>query len=83
MTRNQILKLRPRFKPNENSITMIDWFEICYFSDAILIKSGLRHADGETKSLFNYSRYYTGRSCEKRAFKEFEEWWNELNYKNK
>ena len=52
MTKSQILKLRPEFK--FGGMTMIDWFEITEGSGFFCIRSGLKHADGETKSPYHY-----------------------------
>jgi hypothetical protein len=80
MTRKQILKLRPEFKLGNNSMTMVDWFEISEGAGFFGIRSGLRHADGVTKSPFYYEDCIGGKNAEKICLKKFNEWWNSLNY---
>jgi hypothetical protein len=74
MNRKQILKLRPEFK--FNGIRMTDWFEITESAGFISIRSGLRHADGQTKSPYYYEDFTGGKHVEKKALEKFNEWWN-------
>lgn len=76
MTRKQILKLRPEFK--FGGITMIDWFEITEGAGFFTIRSGLRHADGETKSPYHYEDYASGKNAEKTILAKFNQWWDSL-----
>lgn len=81
MKKSEILKLRPEFK--FGGITMVDWFEITETLDFFCIKSGLRHADGETKSPYYYESWVTGKNAKKNAIKEFNVWWDSINKTNK
>jgi hypothetical protein len=78
LTRKQILKLRPEFKFGH--MAMIDWFEISEGGSFFCIRSGLKHADGETKSPFHYEDCVGGKNAEKQALKKFNDWWTSLNY---
>ncbi len=77
MTKKQILKLKPKF--NFGGMTMIDWFEITEGTGFFCIRSGLRHADGETKSPYHYTNCVGGENVEKIALEEFNNWWTSLN----
>ena len=80
MTKKQILKLRPEFKLGMGmGITMIDWFEITEGAGFFCIRSGLRHADGETKSPYHYEDCVGGKNAEKIAMEKFNKWWASLN----
>jgi hypothetical protein len=70
-TLNQILKLR--LKVSGYVITMVDWFEIHLYPGSILIKNGLRHADGETRSPYYYEENTFGKGYKKRALEKFNE----------
>ena len=78
MTKKQILKLRPEFKLGIG-MTMIDWFEITEGAGFFCIRSGLRHADGETKSPYHYEDCVGGKNAEKIAIEKFNKWWASLN----
>lgn len=78
MTRKQILKLKPEFK--FGNITMIDWFEITEGHDYFIIRSGLRHADGETKSPYYYEDFVGGKNSSKIALERFTKWWETKQY---
>jgi len=72
-----IRKLSPEFKVG-NGMTMIDWFE-CHGGDAhYLIRSGLTHADGVTKSPFHYEYFLGGPNSKEKVLAHFNEWWNNL-----
>lgn len=77
MTKNQILKLRPEFK--FGGMTMIDWFEISDGAGFFCIRSGLRHADGETKSPYYYENCVGGKNARKNALEKFTKWWESIN----
>ena len=78
MTKKQILKLRPEFKLGMG-MTMIDWFEITEGAGFFCIRSGLRHADGETKSPYHYEYSVGGKNAEKIAMDKFNKWWDSLS----
>ena len=73
MTKSQILKLRPQFKFGQ--MNMVDWFEINEGAGFFSIRSGLRHADGETKSPFYYEKSIGGKNAKKESLKDFNNWW--------
>ena len=77
MTKTQILKLRPEFK--FGGMTMIDWFEITEGAGFFCIRSGLRHADEETKSPYYYEDCVVGNKAKKEAMTKFNSWWTSLN----
>ena len=79
MTKSQILKLRPEFKFGNQGMTMVDWFEITEGGSFFCVRSGLRHADGVTKSPFHYGDCIGGKNAKKIALKKFNDWWNTLN----
>ena len=58
---------------------MVDWFVVSSGIGYCTIMSGLRHADGETKSPYYYEDFLGGKDvipvCEER----FTKWWNEIN----
>jgi len=76
MTRKQILKLKPEFK--FGGMTMYEWFEISEGAGFYSIQSGLRHADGVTKSPYYYEHVLGGKNAEKECLIKFTEWWNSL-----
>lgn len=78
MTKKQILKLRPEFKP-DGGMTMVDWFEVTEGAGFFYIRSGLRHADGETKSPYYYNNGVGGKGAKKIALEIFNNWWTSLN----
>lgn len=80
ITRRQILKLRPEFK--FGNTVVIDWFEITEGASFFCIRSGLRHADGETKSPYHYEDCVGGENTKKIAMERFDKWWAALNVKN-
>lgn len=73
LTKKEILNLRPMFE--FGCITMIDWFEINQGAGFFSIRSGLNHADGETKSPYYFSTTYGGKGAKKKAIEEFNNWW--------
>lgn len=77
MTKKQILELRPQFK--FGGMSMIDWFEINEGAGFYSIRSGLNHADGETKSPYYFNYMLGGKNAEKKVRTEFTNWWKELN----
>ena len=50
-----------------------EWFEVHLYKNGCLIKSGLRHADEETKSPFYYEKSFWGDGFEEQALKDFNE----------
>lgn len=85
---DDIKKLSPIF--NYGSMDMIDWFDINIGFTSISIKSGLKHADGETLSPFNieitifiamgeYPKDKFSKYLNDIALSEFSKWWNSLN----
>ena len=73
MTISQIIKLRPTFKFGQ--MTMVDWFEVTQGGGSCVIRSGFRHADGETKSPFHYDDFQGGNDALKNCLKRFNDWW--------
>lgn len=73
MKKKEIIKLRPEFdyygKP------MVEWFEIYEGYLWCTIKSGLNHADSETKSPYYYMDSQVGKDATKKCIKNFSEWW--------
>jgi len=78
LSKRQILKLRPEFKI-AYGMTMIEWFEISEGASLFCIRSGLKHADGETKSPYHYEDCVGGKNAEKIALDKFNLWWYSLN----
>jgi len=76
MTKNQILKLRPEFK--FGGMTMIEWFEITEGAGFFCIRSGLRHADGKTKSPYYYEDCVGGKDSKKISLDKFSKWWDKI-----
>lgn len=76
MTVKQILKLRPEFKIG--GMIMRDYFIVIQSDSFCSIKSGLCHADGETKSPFLYERTIIGKNSLKESINKFEEWYKIL-----
>ena len=79
MTEEQIINLQPEFKLFEGGWWLHDWFEISEGVGYFCIKSGLRHADGETKSPFHYEECIGGDNAKKIALENFSKWWDSLN----
>jgi hypothetical protein len=79
MKSEEILKLRPRFKFGDNIMT--DYFIIESGSSFFCIRSGLRNADGETKSPYHYEDCIGGENSKERALEKFNIWWNLINNK--
>ena len=63
-------------------MTMVDWFEIHKGHSHCIIKRGLRHADGKTKSPYHYEKTIIRKDCLKTSLEEFNNWWNNLLNKN-
>lgn len=74
-TLHQITKLRYEL-PEYN---VLDWFEFHLYGTGILIKSGLRHADGETISPAFYEESTWGKGHKKEALRKFNIFLNTLN----
>ena len=75
-TLTQITKLRPEFK--FGGMTMIDWFEVSSGQGFCCIRSGLRHADGETKSPYYYENCTGGKNAKKEALTKFNKWYEQF-----
>jgi hypothetical protein len=78
LSKKQILSLKPEFKIG-SGIMMREWFEILEGGSFFCIKSGLRHADGETRSPYHYEDCVGGENTEKIALDKFNLWWDSLN----
>lgn len=78
MNKEEILKLRPTFKINGEGIDIVEWYEIVEGGGFYSIRSGLRHADGVTKSPYFFECSIGGIGAEKRALKEFEDFYNNI-----
>jgi hypothetical protein len=78
MTKTQVLKLRPEFSVC-GGMRMVDWFEVTEGEMFFCIHSGLRHADGETKSPYHYDDCAVGKNSKKQCLVKFSEWWNNIN----
>jgi len=78
MTFSEIKKLRPTFKLF-GGMEMVEWFEVTRRSGYCTIRSGLRHADGVTKSPFHYEDCQGGKDAAKQCLSRFNEWWTFLN----
>jgi hypothetical protein len=61
---------------------MIDWFVISEGASFLCIRSGLRHADGETKSPYYYEDCIGGKNAKKIALEKFNMWWKSLIIEN-
>ena len=76
MTKEDILELRPTFYLKNNPMSMVEWFEIHEGPFWCTISSGLRHADGVTKSPYHYEDHGSGENATFECVKNFNEWWN-------
>ena len=72
----EIKKLRPTFR--FGNTTMIDWFEVHEGNGYCSIRSGLKHADCETKSLYHYDYFEGGKHATKNVLNHFNNWWKNL-----
>jgi hypothetical protein len=81
LTESQILKLRPDFR--FGGITMVDWFMVNKGAGFYGIRSGLRHADGVTKSPYHYEHTLGGENTKKRVLEHFNKWWRKAKGKKK
>jgi len=74
-----IKRLRAEFKLG-NGMTMVDWF---YLDEDIGfyygIRSGLKHADGTSKSPFHYDYNECGEDSRENVLAHFNKWWVEIN----
>ena len=59
-------------------MTMIEWFEVHHGNGHCTIRSGLRHADGETKSPYFYEHSVGGENAKERCLNHFSMWWAKL-----
>ena len=69
----QIKNLRPTFK--FGGMTMVEWFDVIDGNGYFSITSGLRHADGITKSPYEYSHFLCGKDSRKKCIEHFTKWW--------
>jgi hypothetical protein len=79
LTKAQILKLRPEFKLHPDGMRVVEWFEIHKGASYYITNSGLRHADGKTKSPFYYEQNIPGKNTKKKALEAFTMFWNYVN----
>jgi hypothetical protein len=75
MTIEEIEDLNPEFKL-PGGMTMIDWFEVHEGDGYCVIRSGLRHADGVTKSPYHYEHALGGKNATERCLEHFNVWWD-------
>jgi hypothetical protein len=80
MTKKEVLSCNPEFK--FGNMTMVDWFEITEGGSFCTIRSGLSHADGETKSPYHYEDIVIGDNALEKALDKFTIWWDSLNKNN-
>jgi len=76
LTTEQIENLKPTFSIN-GSMEMVEWFQVSRGLHYTTINSGLRHADGETKSPYQYSATTIGEDADLTARKKFTKWWEQ------
>ena len=74
-----IKKLRPSFKFGD--MVMYDWFEVNEGKGYCVIKNGLKHADGLTKSPYDYEHFKGGNTATKEVLKHFNNWWETIKQK--
>lgn len=79
ITFDDIINLRPEFKFGGEGMRMIEWFEVTRGDGYCCIRSGLRHADGVTKSPFHYEDCVGGDNADERALLRFNQWWEQIN----
>ena len=77
MSKKDIKKLRPSFKFGD--IVMTDWFEVSEGKGYCVIRSGLKHADGITKSPYDYEYSKGGNNATNEVLNHFNNWWRQLN----
>jgi hypothetical protein len=70
----EIKNLKPEFEL-PGKMVMRDWFEVTKGDGYCVIRSGLRHADGITKSPYYYEHFVGGEDALAKCIKHFEEWW--------
>jgi hypothetical protein len=76
LTIEDIRELRPEFKLGGGPMSMVEWFEVTTGHGFCSIRSGLRHADGETRSPFHYEDFHGGEDAEEVALVKFNKWWD-------
>jgi hypothetical protein len=74
LTIDEVRALRPSFSLG-GGMSMVDWFEVHRGEHWCHINSGLRHADGETRSPFHYEYNAVGAGAEEEALRHFTQWW--------
>ena len=73
----EIRKLRPTFIFGGMPLT--DWFEVNQGKGYCVIRSGLRHADGVTKSPYHYEYFKGGKDATEKVLEHFNKWWKSIN----
>ena len=73
MNIEDIRKLRHTFK--FNNATLTDWFEVSEGKGYCSIRSGLSHADGYTKSPYNYNYFKGGVNATQSVLEHFNKWY--------
>lgn len=73
MTRKEVLQLHPTFTFGRTE--MVEWFEFSEGEMFFGIKSGLRHADGKTKSPYYYESISFGENAEEIELDKFSNWY--------
>lgn len=79
LTEAQVLKLNPKVYTGKTQFPVYDWFEATRSGSMYSIRSGLCHADGETKSPYHFSVTKLGRGAKIRCLEEFTKWWSYVN----
>jgi hypothetical protein len=69
-----IKKLRPTFDLN-GGMSVVEWFEVYSGKNWYTIQSGLKHADGVTKSPYEIQISTSGPLAKKKAVAAFNNWW--------
>ena len=88
-SKEEIEQLRPEFTLNGAlAFAMVDWFKfhIIYSNGkpvSCTICSGLRHADGVTRSPYHYDTSFFGDSCMEKSLIHFSVWWMKLHQEQK
>ena len=77
MSEEEIKTLRPSFK--FGGMIMTDWFEVSEGKGYCIIRSGLKHADGITKSPYHYEYFKGGNNATNEVLNHFNNWWKLLN----
>ena len=57
---------------------MRDWFEVSKGVSFYSIRSGLKHAEEESKSPYYFSCCLGGKNAKKKVLRLFNDWWSNL-----